>query len=214
VKNAAICDRKYAERKAQMLKLYIFDMGGVVSLNTDVSERIAERLGLDTGKLWRLMHEEIVSLMAGSITAEEFWKRFSSKSKLQVDEDLWALYFQPRPNREVIETIHALKNEARVVVGTNTIEPHYLVHSRNGDYDIFDGVYASYQIGLVKPDPAFYTHILDREGRAPAETVFVDDAGENVAAARKLGIHSLLFTEAAKLNRDLAALKRGDQDNP
>jgi putative hydrolase of the HAD superfamily len=195
-----------------MPKLYIFDMGGVVSLNTDVGERIAERLGFDRGKLWELMQEEIVSLMAGSITAEEFWRRFSSKSDLQVDEDLWALTFQPRPNREVIEMIHALKKEARVVVGTNTIEPHFLVHSRNGDYDIFDRVYASFQIGLVKPDSAFYTYILEREGCLPAETVFVDDAGENVAAARKLGIHSLLFIEAAKLRQDLAALKRNEQD--
>lgn len=197
-----------------MMKLYIFDMGGVVNLNTDVGERIGECLGFDTGKLWELMHEEIVSLMAGSITAEEFWRRFSSKSGLHVDEDLWALYFQPRPNLEVIETIHALKNEARVVVGTNTIEPHYLVHSRNGDYDIFDRVYASHQIGLVKPDPAFYIYILDREGCSPAETVFVDDAGENVAASRKLGIHGLRFEGAAKLRRDLAALKRNWWDNP
>ena len=197
-----------------MLKLYIFDMGGVVSLNTDVGEQIAERLEFDTGQLWGLMREEIVSLMAGSITAEEFWRRFSWKSGRQVDEDLWALTFQPRSNREVIETIHALKTEARVVVGTNTIEPHYLVHSRNGDYDIFDRVYASHQIGLVKPDPAFYTHILDREDCAPAETVFVDDAEVNVAAARKLGVHGLLFEGTAKLRRDLAALKRGERDNP
>ena len=197
-----------------MLKLYIFDMGGVVSLNTDVGEQIAEHLEFDTGQLWGLMREEIVSLMAGSITAEEFWRRFSWKSGRQVDEDLWALTFQPRSNREVIETIHALKTEARVVVGTNTIEPHYLVHSRNGDYDIFDRVYASHQIGLVKPDPAFYTHILDREDCAPAETVFVDDAEENVEAARKLGIHGLRFEGAAKLRRDLAALKRGERDNP
>ena len=197
-----------------MLKLYIFDMGGVVSLNTDVGEQIAERLEFDTGQLWGLMREEIVSLMAGSITTEEFWRRFSWKSGRQVDEDLWALTFQPRSNREVIETIHALKTEARVVVGTNTIEPHYLVHSRNGDYDIFDRVYASHQIGLVKPDPAFYTHILDREDCAPAETVFVDDAEENVEAARKLGIHGLLFEGTAKLRRGLAALKRGERDNP
>jgi putative hydrolase of the HAD superfamily len=197
-----------------MLKLYIFDMGGVVSLNTDVGEQIAERLRFDTGKLWGLMQEEVVSLMAGSITAEEFWRRFSSKSDIRVDEDLWALTFQPRPNREVIETIHALKKEARVVVGTNTIESHYLAHSRNGDYDIFEEVYASFQIGLVKPDSAFYTYILDREGYAPAETVFVDDTEVNVAAARNLGIHSLRFEGAAKLNRDLAALKRSEQDDP
>ena len=193
-----------------MLKLYIFDMGGVVSLNTDVGGKIAERLGFDTERLRELMREEFVRFMAGSITVKEFWRQFSSKSGLRVDEELWALYFRPRPNRRVIKTIRELKTEARVVAGTNTIEPHYLHHSRNGDYDVFDRVYASHLMGLVKPDPAFYTHILDREGCAPAETVFVDDAEENVEAARKLGIHGLRFEGAAKLQRNLAALKRGE----
>ncbi len=204
-----------------MVKLFIFDMGGVVSLNTDVSERIAEHLGFANGKLWEILREEFAGLMAGSITTEEFWRRFSLKSDRRVDEDLWALCFHPRPNQKVIEMIHELKNEARVVVGTNTIESHYLVHSKNGDYDIFDCVYASHQMGLVKPDFAFYTYILDREGCSPAETVFVDDAAENVEAACKLGIHSLLFTGAENLSRDLAAVKwsmkkgqSSEQDDP
>jgi len=191
-----------------MLKLYIFDMGGVVSLNTDVSERIAERLGLVEQQWREILHEETVALMAGSITAKEFWRRFFIVSGQRVDEDLWSLYFQPQPNREVIETIHELKSEARVVVGTNTIEPHYLVHIKNGDYDIFDGVYASHQMGVVKPDALFYTYILDRESCFPEEAVFVDDAEVNVAAARKLGIHGLLFTGADKLRWDLVALKQ------
>jgi HAD superfamily hydrolase (TIGR01509 family) len=191
-----------------MLKLYIFDMGGVVSLNTDVSERIAERLGY-VGAQWREMrHADIVALQAGSITAKEFWRRFFVVSGRRVDEDLWALYFHPQPDPEVIETIHELKSQARVVVGTNTIESHYLVHKENGDYDIFDEVYASQRIGLVKPDPAFYSYILDSEDCLPDQAAFVDDVEVNVAAARKLGIHGLLFTGADKLRRDLAALKQ------
>ena len=204
-----------------MVKLYIFDMGGVVSLDADVSKQIAERLGFASGKLWEILREEITGLMAGSITTEEFWRRCSLKSGRRVDEDLWTLYFHPRPNLMVIEMIRELKNEARVVVGTNTIESHYLVHSENGDYDIFDRVYASHQMGLVKPDLAFYTYILDREGCSAAETVFVDDTEENVEAARTLGIRSFLFTGAEKLGRDLAAVKRrmrkgrsSKQDNP
>ncbi len=190
-----------------MIKLYIFDMGGVVSRNTDVSGRIAEHLEFD-GEQWREMfHEEFVALMAGAITTEEFWRRFFLVSGHRVDQDLWAFYFHPEPNPEVIEVIHELKGEARVVAGTNTIEPHYLVHKENGDYDIFDEVYASQRIGLVKPDPAFYTYILDREGCFPEQVAFVDDAEVNVEGARKLGIHSLLFTEAGKLRRDLADLR-------
>ena len=191
-----------------MIKLYIFDMGGVVSRNTDVTGLIVERFGY-TGAQWReMLHADMVALQAGSITTEEFWRRFFVVSGQRVDEDLWALYFHPEPNPEVIQTIHELKSEARVVAGTNTIEPHYCKHKENGDYDIFDEVYASQQMGLVKPDPAFYSYILDGEGCLPEEAVFVDDAEVNVEAARKLGIHGMLFTGAGKLRRNLAALKR------
>jgi putative hydrolase of the HAD superfamily len=190
-----------------MIELYIFDMGGVVARNTDVSGRIAEHLGIDAGRWREMLHREIIALQAGSITTEEFWRRFSAVTGRLVEEDLWALYFNPEPDPRVIETILELKGEARVVVGTNTIEPHYLKHKANGDYEIFDKVYASQRMGLVKPDPAFYIHILENEGCAPQQTVFVDDAEVNVTAAGKLGIHALLFAGADRLRRDLARLR-------
>ena len=191
-----------------MIKLYIFDMGGVVSRNTDVSARIAERVGLSVRELQEMFHEELIALMAGSLTSEEFWRRVSLRSGHQVEEDLWALFFHPEPDPEVIETIRELKAEARVVVGTNTIEPHYRVHRDNGDYNIFHAVYASLHMGLVKPDPAFYRRILDSEGCRPQEAVFIDDTEVNVEAARRLGIHTLLFSGARKLRRGLSALRK------
>ena len=100
-----------------------------------------------------------------------------------------------------------MKNGARVVAGTNTITPHYNVHLQEGDYEIFDAVYASHMMGLAKPDPAFYTYILDRAGCPQEQAGFVDDVPENVEAAEKLGIHSFVFTNAEKLKKDLTALK-------
>jgi HAD superfamily hydrolase (TIGR01509 family) len=189
------------------IQLYIFDMGGVVSRNTDVTGRIAERFGF-TPEQWRkTFHGDFNALMAGSITSEEFWRRFSAATGQRVEEDLWAVYFQPEPDSGVVETIRELRDEARVVAGTNTIEAHYLIHSARGDYDIFDRVYASQRIKRIKPDPAFYTYILDSERCPPEQAVFVDDAEVNVEAAGKLGIHALLFTDAGRLNRDLVAFR-------
>jgi FMN phosphatase YigB (HAD superfamily) len=96
----------------------------------------------------------------------------------------------------------------RVVAGTNTIAPHYDIHLRRGDYDIFDIVYASHLMGLAKPDPAFYTCILEHESCSADRAVFIDDFPENVEAARALGIGSLLFTGAEQLKKDLTALAK------
>jgi len=103
--------------------------------------------------------------------------------------------------------VYRLKAGARVVVGTNTIAPHFRIHQDNGDYQPFHAVYASHLLGLAKPDPAFYLHILAAERRRPAEAAFVDDLPENVEAARRLGLRALLYRDPGGLARELAALQ-------
>ncbi len=93
----------------------------------------------------------------------------------------------------------------RIVAGTNTIDDHFRYHTERGDLDIFDAVYASHQIGLAKPDPAFYQYILNAESTAPERSVFFDDRSENVDAACGLGITAFRFTDCASLRRDLSA---------
>lgn len=57
----------------------------------------------------------------------------------------------------------------------------------------FDVLFHSWQIGYAKPDPAFFTHIVDALGIAPGEAVFVDDLPANVAGARQAGLQAVHF---------------------
>jgi HAD superfamily hydrolase (TIGR01509 family) len=59
-------------------------------------------------------------------------------------------------------------------------------------------------MGLIKPHPEFWIHILKKEGAAPEETFFTDDLEENIIAAGKLGLRTHLFTGAAALRFVLA----------
>jgi len=191
-----------------MFQLYIFDMGGVVSRNTNVAPVISAYLELDGAKLIEYVRDDFEALTTGAISVEEFTRRFSLKSGRPIEGDLLDRFFHPELDPDVVATIDTLKNGARVVVGTNTITPHYRIHLQNGDYEIFDGVYASHLMGLAKPDPSFYTYILDQEGCPPEQAVFIDDLPANVEAAGNLGIHSFVFTDTDRLKKDLAALKR------
>jgi 2-haloacid dehalogenase len=56
---------------------------------------------------------------------------------------------------------------------------------------------------LIKPDPAIYALALKRFGLEPGEAVFVDDNAANIDAARAMGIHALLFTDAAAFRTEL-----------
>lgn len=70
----------------------------------------------------------------------------------------------------------------------------------------FEAVVVSGDEQLAKPDERLFRLLLERHGLDPATTVYIDDAPHNVAAAERLGLVALQFTDPATLRRDLAAL--------
>ena len=69
--------------------------------------------------------------------------------------------------------------------------------------DEMDGGLMSYQIHRVKPDPVFYRELFKRYDIVPGDAVFIDDNSANVEAARKLGLHAILFTSYHEVCRVL-----------
>jgi 2-haloacid dehalogenase len=67
----------------------------------------------------------------------------------------------------------------------------------------FDGLVISGRIGLAKPDPRIYRHLLEAHGIAAEELLFVDDRPANVEAAAALGIESHLFEGPSLLRAEL-----------
>jgi len=70
----------------------------------------------------------------------------------------------------------------------------------------FEAVVVSGEERVAKPDAALWRVLVDRHGVRPEETVYVDDAPANVATARALGFHALLFTGADDLRATLGEL--------
>ena len=68
----------------------------------------------------------------------------------------------------------------------------------------FDDIIVSADVGLIKPDPAIFRLLIDRQHLDPARTLFIDDSAKNVFAARELGLVAHLFDEAnvGALTRD------------
>ncbi|HEY3771574.1 MAG TPA: HAD family phosphatase [Solirubrobacteraceae bacterium] len=69
-----------------------------------------------------------------------------------------------------------------------------------------EGTVVSSQEGVIKPDPEIFRRLFARFGLAPEQTVFVDDVERNIAAARALGMKTVLFTSPAQLRGELVAL--------
>lgn len=60
--------------------------------------------------------------------------------------------------------------------------------------DHFDALFHSWQIGHAKPEPAFYTHIVEALGLEPHQVVFVDDMWGNVEGANEAGLRGVHFS--------------------
>jgi putative hydrolase of the HAD superfamily len=72
--------------------------------------------------------------------------------------------------------------------------------------DYFDEIFASYELGVVKPDARFFEHVLEATGSRPEETVFVDDGPHNMEAAKALGFHTLCPANGEHWREELTAM--------
>lgn len=58
-----------------------------------------------------------------------------------------------------------------------------------------DGIFLSYEIGLIKPDPKIYLHVAESLGFAPDDCLFVGDSiGSDLKGPAKVGMHSHLLS--------------------
>ncbi|MBO7123379.1 MAG: HAD family phosphatase [Treponema sp.] len=205
------------------MKLFIFDMGGVVTSNaSEARGRPAQALGVTQEEMDRAIAEPIGftdqnaprenlfdQLTVGKISVKEFWKTVGERLGKKIDTDYFHLFFHPVLNEGTKKIILALRKKGfRVVCGTNTIESHYLNHITRGDYAFFDQTYASQMMGVKKPDPQFWKMILDAEKCAPSDAFFTDDLEANVQAAAALGIHAVRFTSARELKKAIKEFLR------
>lgn len=69
-----------------------------------------------------------------------------------------------------------------------------------------DGQIVSGYVRKIKPDPDIYRLLLETYQLKPEECVFMDDRKENIAAASKLGFHTILFQDYAQVCKKLEAM--------
>lgn len=146
----------------------------------------------------------------GELSEEDYWQAFRDAG-IAFDAD--AFHATRRSGYRWIdgmrELIDHLRPHAAVVAASNY--PHWV---RELEDDLlagcFEHVHVSYRVGARKPDPAFFTALLDEVEAEPHEVFFVDDREVNVEGAREVGLHAHLFRDAPSLRawlREVADLR-------
>mgnify|MGYP003565260244 CR=1 FL=1 len=194
-----------------MIKALIFDFGRVISSQKPLSlfRSYENDLGLAPESLNQIMFGSPLwqEALLGRKTAKEFWysigPELGLKSHEEIDEFRRRYHSDESINNEVLNLIQQLHNRYKLAVLSNSPPGLDRWLADWGIIELFDVIFCSGDEGLIKPDPAVYNLTLQRLGVLPHEAVFIDDTGGHVEAAQKLGIHGIIFTNAAALRQEL-----------
>jgi FMN phosphatase YigB (HAD superfamily) len=110
-------------------------------------------------------------------------------------------------NDASVAAVRRMRAVRPVYLLSNTDELHWgAIRGRSAWCAEFSGLHLSFEIGLEKPDPRFFTGFLERQGLCAGRCLFVDDLAENVAAARAVGIPAVRHERPDTLQHVVAEL--------
>ena len=196
-----------------MAKTILFDFGGVlVHLNWEkVCAPLAELSDRSSGYVRReVINGPLVqSAMRGELDPSQLHQKLSEKLRIDISyEDflkVWSGLLSA--NEEIVPLVSRLKEDHRLVLASNTDQIHFTYSKQHFDVlQYIDPHFLSYEMGLLKPDPAFFRHVLQSLKATPGECVFIDDVAENVESARSLGITAVQFQSNESLQTTLTAI--------
>lgn len=126
---------------------------------------------------------------------------------VEITTDIWHEYLGS-PNSEMIRFISALRPRYRTALLSNSLTgARERERAAYGFERICEAIFYSHEIGLLKPDPAVFSHVTEFLEVRPSDVLFVDDVEENVEAARVHGWSAIQFmTERQAIGELSAAL--------
>lgn len=192
-------------------KNIIFDLGNVI-INIDFQltyEAFAKLGDTDILSVLKKFEEQKVFIRfeKGEMSAEEMRnlvrKEFNKPSLTDKDiDDAWNALLLDIPE-ERIDLLLALRGKYKLYLLSNTNITHIkevnkILFKTSGFSklnDLFDEVFYSYEMGLIKPDKEIYEAVLQKRKLKAADCIFLDDNLHNVQGAESVGIRSVQVTK-------------------
>ena len=102
------------------------------------------------------------------------------------------LWQQIDPVHEVLALAQALKSSGyKVGLATNQQAQRAWIMLEHLPYcGLFDHLFFSFELGVAKPEAAYFEKILQRLAVAPAQALFIDDHQRNVDSAAAVGLQA------------------------
>jgi putative hydrolase of the HAD superfamily len=193
----------------------LFDLGGVV-IDIDVNRifaRWAEHAGCDLAHVTARVRldGDYHRYERGEIGVREFFESVRTALGFNLSDDQlldgWnAIFVGEMPG--IAAMLDSAKRARPLYAFSNTNGAHVDCFSQrfSGVLTHFRHVFISSAIGLRKPDPAAFEHVV-REIGVPAQRIlFFDDVAENIAGAKAMGLQTVHVATRNSVAEALAQL--------
>ena len=142
---------------------------------------------------------------SGDVTIEEMFAEVSAVSNIPVDIVRKEWFELAIINQELVEFIKTLKGKYNLYLLSNAISDFIRpILKENNLEELFDKIYISSEIRLVKPSKEFFDYCLKDSNINPKDAIFIDDNISNVNSAIAAGIDSMLYKNNQEFFEDFA----------
>jgi putative hydrolase of the HAD superfamily len=199
-------------------RVVVFDYGEVISREPTEAdrERLVARAGVAAEPFWAAYWAHRERLDQGTASIAEYWLAVANDLGVTWDpvdvHELWAIDHRGWLSLDpaTLRVLHALAEGGTRLALLSNAGADFSSWLRSGSFSpLFERVFVSGELGLVKPQAAVYEHVIGELGITPAEFLFVDNKSENVEGAKAVGGDGHVFTDAASLEAWLRSLAAG-----
>ncbi len=196
-------------------RVVIFDYGEVISLTPTEADRgaLLAVAGVDPDAFWASYWGHRDELDQGTLSIHDYWRRIEAETGASWPEStlhlLWVTDFRGwlSVDTATIDVLVDLRDGGTRLALLSNAGADFGSYFRHGLIGaLFDRVFVSGELRLVKPDAAIFRHVLEELGVDAEHAVFIDNKPENVEGARALGITAHVFTGADDLRAFLGSL--------
>jgi putative hydrolase of the HAD superfamily len=195
------------------IQAVFLDLGNVLAFHDDpvLFQRMSAWGGADPEEIRQRMLTLWDSINRGTLAGDDLRRavcRAAGSETPMADKPffaMWNCHF--RIHHEVLPMVESLFGRVKVFLLSNTNEMHWrFVHPLIPQFERFDGLVLSCELGLAKPDAEIFKIALTRAGVNAQEAAYFDDIQLFVDAAAALGIQARQFTDAPTFRTQLAEL--------
>ena len=189
-----------------------FDIGGVLGTNgwdREQRARVLQKFDVEDEDFEHRHHQVVSEFETGAMSLEEYLDVtvfYTPRLFTREDFELYMLSLS-EPNPYSIAVAKHLAATGRVRLMTMNNESAVLNVYRIDHFglrDIFPTFLSSCWLGVRKPQRAFFERGLGIAQADPKSSLLIDDRDQNLAPAAALGMHTIRFTDAESLARQLA----------